>query len=168
MGKVSSLVEMVVQHDQTHYPNLSPFQVIYGRPPPIISNYITGNTHILKLDRWAFSRGQLLQAIKINLRKAQSRMKNLADQLCSDKEFNVGSWVFVKLQPFRQTTIRSNRHKLLKKILRTLPNHRAYRTRCLQTPTSSRFPHPHSFSCFPSQVLSEPNPYNTSTTTIRF
>lgn len=59
--------------------------------------------------------GSTTPSHQINLTEAQSHMKNLADQHRTDKQFDVGSWLFVKLQPYRQTTIRNNHHKLSKK-----------------------------------------------------
>lgn len=93
----------------------SPFQAVYGRIPPILSNYIPHSTHIPQLEYWAVSRDHLLQTFKTNLQKAQHRMKTLADTHRSDKEFEVGTWAFLKLRPYRQTTICNNHHKLSKK-----------------------------------------------------
>lgn len=37
--------------------------------------------------------------------RAQHKMKQLADEHCSDREFAVAEWVYVKLQPYRQITV---------------------------------------------------------------
>jgi len=42
-------------------------------------------------------------------------MKNQADKHQLDKQFPIGSWVFIKLQPYRQTSLRSTQHKLSKR-----------------------------------------------------
>ncbi|XP_075099353.1 uncharacterized protein LOC142176168 [Nicotiana tabacum] len=39
------------------------------------------------------------------LRKAQNRMKQQADKHRTDREFSVGDWVYLKLQPYRQSSI---------------------------------------------------------------
>jgi len=49
---------------------------------------------------------QLLQA---NLVKAQQCMKFYADLKQTDKQYKVGDWVYLKIQPYRQTTL-SNTH----------------------------------------------------------
>ena len=40
-----------------------------------------------------------------NLLKAQNRMKQNADRLRFDRSFEVGDLVYLKLQPYRQTTM---------------------------------------------------------------
>ena len=37
-------------------------------------------------------------------------MKLLADQHRSDKSFSVGDWVYIKLQPYRQSSLRVKRY----------------------------------------------------------
>jgi hypothetical protein len=44
---------------------------------------------------------QILQILKDNLTMAQNRMKQQADQHCSEKSFEVGDWVFLRLQPYK-------------------------------------------------------------------
>ena len=42
---------------------------------------------------------QVLQILMDNLTMAQNRMKQEADQHCSERSFEVGDWVFLRLQP---------------------------------------------------------------------
>jgi hypothetical protein len=48
--------------------------------------------------------------IQQHLARAKSRMKNHADKNRTERSFSVGSWVYVKLQPYVQTSVaaRSN------------------------------------------------------------
>ncbi|XP_027150286.1 uncharacterized protein LOC113750517 [Coffea eugenioides] len=40
-----------------------------------------------------------------NLKLAQKRMKRYADEHRSERKFQVGDWVHLKLQPYRKTTV---------------------------------------------------------------
>nr|GEW80757.1 retrotransposable element Tf2 [Tanacetum cinerariifolium] len=44
--------------------------------------------------------------LKFHIKRSQDRMKKYADLKRSKREFDVGMWVYVKLQPHRQVTIR--------------------------------------------------------------
>jgi len=37
---------------------------------------------------------------------AQNRMKQQADQHCSERSFDVGVWVFLQLQPYKQMSLK--------------------------------------------------------------
>jgi exosome complex RNA-binding protein Rrp4 len=52
------------------------------------------------------------QVIKDTLQKAQARMKNQADKHMTDREFAVGDMVYLKIQPYRHTSLSA--HKSLK------------------------------------------------------
>ena len=43
--------------------------------------------------------------LKFYLLRAQNRMKQQADKGRFDRQFDVGDWVYVKLQPYRQSTL---------------------------------------------------------------
>ncbi|WVZ10899.1 hypothetical protein V8G54_015429 [Vigna mungo] len=51
------------------------------------------------------SREEIFALLKANLLKAQIRMKKLADSKRRDLKFEVGSWVYLKLQPYRQVSV---------------------------------------------------------------
>ena len=50
-------------------------------------------------------RDTIAQQIKENLLKAQERMKHFADRKRSDKQLEVGDMVYIKLQPYRHTSL---------------------------------------------------------------
>jgi hypothetical protein len=91
----------------------SPFQVLYGRSPRHFG--ITPSDSVTHSDiaDWLSQRELMLRSIKHNLLRAQQRMKHQADKGRTDREFSVGDFVFVKLQPYVQTSVatRAN-HKL--------------------------------------------------------
>ncbi|KAH0725517.1 hypothetical protein KY284_001382 [Solanum tuberosum] len=50
-------------------------------------------------------RQQMQQLLKDNLHKARERMKYFPEQQRTEKEFQVGDMVYLKLQPYRQTSL---------------------------------------------------------------
>ncbi|GJZ41587.1 retrotransposable element Tf2 [Tanacetum coccineum] len=54
--------------------------------------------------------------LKFHLTRAQDRMQNQANMQMTDIHFKVGDWVYLKLQPHRQVSIRQGQqHKLSSK-----------------------------------------------------
>lgn len=45
------------------------------------------------------------EILKSNLRVARNRMKQQADKRRSEREFQVRNWVYLKLQPYKQTSL---------------------------------------------------------------
>jgi hypothetical protein len=60
---------------------------------------------------------QILQILKDNLTMAHNRMKQQADQHRSERSFEVGDWVFLRLQPYKQMSLKKAKtdNKLLPK-----------------------------------------------------
>ncbi|XP_077234234.1 uncharacterized protein LOC143876425 [Tasmannia lanceolata] len=86
---------------------MTPFEALYGRKPPTIPDYIRGSSKVDQVDSALLQRDQLLQLLKANLLRAQLRMKHQADKHRADREYKVGDWVFLKLQPYRQSIVAS-------------------------------------------------------------
>lgn len=86
---------------------LTPYEVMYGQPPPVHIPYMTGASLVDTVDRSLSQREATLALIKTHLQAAQNRMKQLADRHRSDRDFNVGEWVYLKLQPYRQQSVES-------------------------------------------------------------
>lgn len=57
------------------------------------------------LASWLREREVMMQHLQQQLKCAQDRMKKQADKHCTDREFAVGDLVFLKLQPFVQTSM---------------------------------------------------------------
>ncbi|XP_071718968.1 uncharacterized protein [Rutidosis leptorrhynchoides] len=60
------------------------------------------------VDRSLTVREEAFAMLQYHLRRAQDRMKLYADKRMSDRVFIVGNWVYVKLRPYRQITLRGN------------------------------------------------------------
>ncbi|MCH79998.1 retrotransposable element Tf2 155 kDa protein type 2 [Trifolium medium] len=74
---------------------VSPYQVVFGKPPSSLPAYIVGSSHVEALDTELVSREEILQQLKRKLLKAQETMKYFADKHCSPHNFKVGDYAFV-------------------------------------------------------------------------
>ena len=70
-------------------------------------DYVPGTTKVDAVDHLLKTRSEVLSLPKHDLFVAQSKMKLQADQHRLDKSFNVGEWVYLRLQPYRQLALRS-------------------------------------------------------------
>lgn len=57
---------------------MTPYQVVYGKLHPSIPSYVTGTTELAASDDMLSSREVVLDLLKKNLTKAQTRMKSFA------------------------------------------------------------------------------------------
>lgn len=92
---------------------MTPFEILYGRPPPNLTRYLRGSVTDVSLEDQFLERDVVLTLLKTNLTKAQSRMKTVADKHRRDVQYALDDWVFVKLQPYRQGSARLQRHHKL-------------------------------------------------------
>ena len=81
---------------------MSPFQALYGRPPPTIPTYELGHSMVHEVDQQLADRDELLVHLKNNLEAARNRMKQIADRKRKEVVFQEGDLVYIKLQPYRQ------------------------------------------------------------------
>ncbi|GJY73683.1 ty3-gypsy retrotransposon protein [Tanacetum coccineum] len=84
----------------------TPYEAVYGQNPPVHASYMPGKSAVEQVDRTLQAREQSLNFIKFHLIRAHDRMMNLANKHNTDRNFDVGMWVYFKLQPHRQVTIR--------------------------------------------------------------
>jgi hypothetical protein len=95
---------------------MSPFQALFGRKPPSIPLYTRDSTNIPALEEALLDRDELLHTLKGNLLAAQNRMTQQANAHRRDVTFEIDDLVLVRLQPYRQNSLRRQRqHKLSKK-----------------------------------------------------
>ncbi|GJS18672.1 retrotransposable element Tf2 [Tanacetum coccineum] len=91
----------------------TPYEVVYGQTPPMHIPYVAKDSPVEAVDRTLQAREQVVQLLKFNLKKAQDRMKSQADKRRSNRSFQVNDWVYLKLQPYRQLTVRQGGHHKL-------------------------------------------------------
>uniref|UniRef100_A0A2N9ER56 Integrase catalytic domain-containing protein n=1 Tax=Fagus sylvatica TaxID=28930 RepID=A0A2N9ER56_FAGSY len=90
----------------------TPFEALYGYPPPRLLEYIPDTTQVEAVDNYLYIRQQALSLLKTNLVAAQERMKLQANKNRIEKEFQVGDWVYLRLQPFKQRSMHQKMGKL--------------------------------------------------------
>ena len=88
----------------------SPFEVLYGRKPrhfAVESASVPGQTQV---EVWLQERAALMPIIRQHLERAINRMKTQADKNRNERQFAVGDYVYLRLQPYVQTSVekRSN------------------------------------------------------------
>ena len=92
----------------TNYPtaiHTTPYQAVYGQPALVHLPYILGDSIVEVVDRSLQTREAAIKLLRFHLLRAQNRMKQQEDKGRSDRNFQVGDLVYVKLQPYRQKTI---------------------------------------------------------------
>ena len=92
---------------------MTPFEAVYGRAPATIHNYEHGTTAVAQVEASLKGRDEILKLLKENLVVARHRMKLNADRHRRELEFMVGDYVYLRLQPFRQMSIRTRGHMKL-------------------------------------------------------
>ncbi|MCH79300.1 RNA-directed DNA polymerase (Reverse transcriptase), partial [Trifolium medium] len=83
----------------------SPYEIVYGRVPPVITRWVQGETRVAAVQKELMDRDEALRQLREHLLRAQDRMKQLADKKRCDRSFEVGEWVFVKLRAHRQQSV---------------------------------------------------------------
>jgi hypothetical protein len=83
----------------------SPFEVLYGHPPRQFGLSNELQCHSPDLEQWLTERHLLSDVIQHHLHRAQQRMKSYADKGRSEREFQIGESVYLKLQPYIQTSV---------------------------------------------------------------
>jgi translation initiation factor IF-1 len=92
---------------------MTPYQALYGRPPPSLPAYFDGATPVHEVEQTLLHRDELLLQLKQHLATATNRMKQTADKKRRDVSFNEGDMVFLRLQPYRQSSAFKRVHQKL-------------------------------------------------------
>jgi hypothetical protein len=67
---------------------------------------LKGTTKVQAVEDHIGHQQEVLKLLKENLVMEQNRMKQQVDQHHSEREFEVGDWVFLRLQPYKQMSLK--------------------------------------------------------------
>ncbi|KAL5545030.1 hypothetical protein UlMin_008814 [Ulmus minor] len=84
---------------------MTPFEAVYGIPPSRLLAYVLDTSHAQAVDEYLLDQDAILRELRHNLLHTQNRMKCQADQYRLDASFFVGDYVYLKLQPYNQTSV---------------------------------------------------------------
>ncbi|KOM49767.1 hypothetical protein LR48_Vigan08g059400 [Vigna angularis] len=91
----------------------TPFETVYGRPPPSLHRFVPGETLVEAVNQELQTRDEALHQLKFHLARAQELMVRQADKARRPSQVGVGDWVYLKIRPHRQTTMSSTVHSKL-------------------------------------------------------
>ncbi|WVZ54190.1 hypothetical protein U9M48_005028 [Paspalum notatum var. saurae] len=83
----------------------SPFEALYGRPPHSLGIVPADLCPVPDLSQWLQEKEIMNRLLQQHLLRARLRMKRQADKGRSERTFYVGDRVFVKLQPYVQSSL---------------------------------------------------------------
>jgi len=89
---------------------MTPYEVLYGFPPPIHIPYFPKDSAVALVDKYLNTKEEVIKRAKAHLQLAQHRMTMIANRKRSDRSFAIDDYVYLKLQPYRQqsTSYRSS------------------------------------------------------------
>ena len=92
---------------------MTPFKSLYGYAPPKWKDLITNQARVASVKDNLEENQKVVQILKENLNTARNIMKQQADRHRTEREFEIGDWVFVRLQPYKQLSLKkSGKNKL--------------------------------------------------------
>ncbi|KAL8114377.1 hypothetical protein AgCh_021297 [Apium graveolens] len=92
---------------------ITPYEVVFNQPPPLHLPYLAGETANQEVDISLLRREQMISVLKLHLTSAQNRMKVQTDKHRTEREFQVGDWVWLKVQDYKQITLQQRSNQKL-------------------------------------------------------
>lgn len=89
-------------HTSTH---LTHFEAVYGQPPPVHLPYLPSESKVAVVAKTLQEWENMILILKFHLLRAQHRMQQNEYLHRTDRSFDIGDYVFVKLQPYRQKSL---------------------------------------------------------------
>lgn len=89
---------------------MSPFEAVYGVKPRQLCIPSEHRSSVDSVQDFQISREAMNAVLREAIQTAQNRYKQFADLKRKDVSFNVGDWVYLKLQPYRQLSVAVRRY----------------------------------------------------------
>ena len=83
----------------------SPFEVLYGYKLRHFGVDLNTTCPVNSLQEWLHEKTVMQQLVQQHLARAQQRMKSQADKNRVERQFSVGDMVFLKIQPYVQSSL---------------------------------------------------------------
>ncbi|XP_026436201.1 uncharacterized protein LOC113334072 [Papaver somniferum] len=84
---------------------MTPFTALYGYTPSYMAFPLETTSSVTVVEDYLKERSAMLDILQENLSKSQERMKIFADKKRTDRSFEVGDYIFLKMQPYRQSSM---------------------------------------------------------------
>lgn len=91
----------------------SPFEVLYGRSSRHFGLTDDSVSPVADIESMLAERSTMLLPVRQHLLRTQQRMKSQADKHRSERVFNIGDFVFLRLQPYVQSSLAPRSHHKL-------------------------------------------------------
>ena len=93
---------------------MSPFKALYGYEAPTFADLLPQESRVPSTQEFIQQSTDILKTLKENIQQAQNPQKIYADQRRTERTFEEGDLVFLRLQPYKQTSIKKNGAEKLK------------------------------------------------------
>lgn len=93
---------------------MTPFMAVYGYDAPNLVDVLLFDSKVPKAQDFIQGHQDLLKALKDNIPMAQNQQKKYADQQGIERFFEVGDMVYLRLQPYRQSSLKTSGKEKLK------------------------------------------------------
>jgi len=77
----------------------TPFEVVYGRPPPSLARFVPRETLVEVVAQDLMDRDETLKQLKFHLQKAQNQMAHYANVHRKISQIQPRDWVYLRIKP---------------------------------------------------------------------
>ena len=93
---------------------MTPFRALYRYDAPTLVDLVFEESIAPKAKDWIIESQEILKLLKENLQMAQNQQKISADRHRIERNFEVGDLVFLRLQPYKQSSLKKSGAEKLK------------------------------------------------------